>query len=271
MLIDVDGVTEEARLAYHKNGFGIIPGGVSGERVEMAIAAIEDIQARVNDLPAALTEKLVMERDLPARKRGGIEPHETGDAIFIVNDLPVVLPELAALLIDSVLVGIVRRFLVTEDIRYHFSNVTMKRGRIGSGISWHRDFPNQYICPKRSSFLRMMVCLDGMDGENGVTQFVEGSHLISDEEAVGAVSSLAAADPQAVVSTACCGPGSLVLIHPKCVHGGAPNVSARHRRNVIVQWGRGDDPVPVEPGIAETWTGFSVQEIERWTMMEMKA
>ncbi|MGB8356450.1 MAG: phytanoyl-CoA dioxygenase family protein, partial [Chthoniobacteraceae bacterium] len=177
----------------------------------------------MNELPVEVMERLAMERDLPARKRGGIEPCETGDAIFIINELPVVLPRLAALLIDPVLVGIVRRFLETDDIRYHFSNVTMKRGRIGSGISWHRDFSNRYICPKRSSFLRMMVCLDGMDAENGATQFVEGSHLISDEHAAGAVSSLAAADPQAVVMTACCGPGSLVLIHPKSVHGGAPN------------------------------------------------
>ncbi|MGB8356449.1 MAG: hypothetical protein WCD79_21300 [Chthoniobacteraceae bacterium] len=43
MLMDVDGVTEEARLAYHKNGFGVIPGCVSVEWVEMAIAAIEDV------------------------------------------------------------------------------------------------------------------------------------------------------------------------------------------------------------------------------------
>jgi len=182
-------IIEEARQRYHKNGFGIIQKGVSDGNVELAIRVIEDIQSMVNDLPPGAREKLVMERDLPARKRGGIEPCETGNAIFIINDLPEVLPELAALLIDPQLIEIVRLFLETEDIRYHFSNVTMKRGRVGSGISWHRDFPNQHICPARSSFLRLMICLDGMDAGNGATQFVAGSHLISDEEAVGAVSS----------------------------------------------------------------------------------
>lgn len=87
-----------------------------------------------------------------------------------------------------------------------------------------------------ASFLRVMTCLDAMSAENGGTGFIPGSHLLDDSaaRAAGAVTKVAGMPSEFVT----CPPGSLVLIHPKALHGGAPNHGVRRRRNFVAQWGR---------------------------------
>jgi phytanoyl-CoA hydroxylase len=231
--------------------------------VEM-IALIERIQLDVADFSPEQLKLLVLERDLPASKRGGISAADVGDAIFILGDPPAFSRRFAAAIVDQAAVALARCLLGTADIRYHFSNITMKRERVGSGISWHRDYPNAYMCPATSSFVRLMICLDGMDSDNGATQFVVGSHLLSDADAKHAVSREVAEQSGAVIETAICPPGSVVAIHPKVVHGGPPNASLRSRRNLVIQWGRADDPIEGGTEGPETLTGLSVEQIEEW-------
>jgi phytanoyl-CoA hydroxylase len=110
------------------------------------------------------------------------------------------------------------------------------------------------MCPQRSSFLRVMVCLDGMDEGNGGTCFVPGSHLVSDDEAA-AMERTTTEPPSSDVEVATCPPGSLVFIHPKVLHGGSRNASDRPRRNLIAQWGPADAPVCLYSE-AESLTGL---------------
>jgi len=247
--------------AYQRDGFIVLPEFISRNRVAEMAAAIENIQAHHSELPLELRKKLVLERDLPAKRRGGIPSQAAGDAIFIIGDLPAFDVRFATWLVEPSLIQLVQALLGTEEICYHFSNVTMKRERVGSGISWHRDFPNQYICPANSSFLRLMICLDGMDIENGATQFIQGSHQLTDIEARQADSKEEADKADGMIQTAICLPGSLVFISPKSLHGGPPNTSNRHRRNVIVQWGRTDDPIT--PKAEESLCGMTAAEIRR--------
>ena len=125
---------------------------IGEEEILRTIAAVEQIQAGVSGLSPELAEKLVMERDLPAAKRGGLSSDDAGEAIFIIGDPPAFDPWFAELLLTPALISSVQELLGTDAIRYHFSNITMKRSRIGSGISWHRDFPNRYLCPRGASF-----------------------------------------------------------------------------------------------------------------------
>ena len=85
---------------------------------------------------------------------------------------------------------------------------------------------------------------DGMDEMSGATAFLPGSHRVSDADCASGV------DPAAVAGTdprrACCGPGALVAIHPKVIHGGAGNASDRWRRNIVVQIGAADEPLVTE-------------------------
>ncbi|HSI39398.1 MAG TPA: phytanoyl-CoA dioxygenase family protein [Xanthobacteraceae bacterium] len=253
------------KRAYLSNGFAVSPPVHDAVALERAVVATEHIQRHCTDLPAKLAEKLVFERTLPAAKRDGLTPEATGDAIFIIGDPPAFDPLFAEFIVAPDLVALVRDLLGTHDIRCHFSNVTMKRGRVGSGIGWHRDFPNRYVCPSGPTFLRVMICLDGMDEANGATRFVSGSHRVTDAQAAMVKGAAVAEADGAHIATAVCGPGALVFIHPKSVHGGPPNASPRHRRNLIVQWGRADDPPQAsDDRYEETLGGLSVDEIRDW-------
>jgi len=255
---------EDAARDFHGQGFAVLPPFLDPILLHAATERIEAIRRTAPTLPEPLRRRLIFERELPAAKRQGIAPEATGDALFLLGDPPAFDPLFAALAVDPGLVELARHLLGTREIRYHFGNVTMKSARVGSGISWHRDFPNQYLCPQSSSFLRLMVCLDGMDAENGATRFVVDSHRISDGNARTAVATREAEAPAARMATAYGPPGTVVIIHPKSVHGGPPNTSPRPRRNLVIQWGRADDSPEIPEGIDETLAGFSVAEIEAW-------
>ena len=102
---------------------------------------------------------------------------------------------------------LVKQALEVDEVEIHFANITTKSPAIGSGISWHRDFPNAYICPETPQMLRTMICIDGMDEENGATLFVSGTHL--DNTAASDVS-----PTDARIVKAVCPPGAVVAIHP---------------------------------------------------------
>jgi phytanoyl-CoA hydroxylase len=263
----------EVVASYDAQGYAVMPALLDAKMGDAAIAAIEVIQQGIATLSPALTKKLVFERALPARKRNGMPPDATGDAIFIIGDLPAFDPAFVACLLEPHLLAVVRALLGTDDIRYHFSNVTMKRPHVGSGISWHRDYPNRYICPAGPSFLRLMICLDGMDAANGATTFAVGSHLIPErptEDTAAQMASAARSAEQLPLVGVICPPGSVVAIHPRIVHGGANNQTARHRRNIVVQWGRADDPVTPPADGEESLCGFSPAEMAQWQSAQKK-
>jgi phytanoyl-CoA hydroxylase len=260
----MDGHLDDFKVGFDLRGYAIAPLLLPSALTFEMIALIENTQSGIATLSPQQLNLLVLERDLPASKRGGVPADEVGDAIFILGDPPAFNRRFAAAIVDPAVVDLARQLLGTQDIRYHFSNITMKRERVGSGISWHRDYPNAYMCPTTASFVRLMICLDGMDADNGATQFVVGSHQLSDAEAKGSVSREAALDPAAVIVSAICPPGSVVAIHPKVVHGGQPNTSPRQRRNLVIQWGRADDPIATSAEGPETLTGFSVEQIRDW-------
>lgn len=245
--------------SFRQQGYAVLPAALDPAISADAIARIEAIQAEAGHHPPALAAKLVLERDLPAKKRGEIPAEATGDAIFIIGDPVAFDPGFVPLLLHPVMLQVVKHLLGQDDIHHHLSNVTMKRPGIGSGISWHRDYPNRYICPAQSSFLRVMFCLDGMSAEGGATTFIPGSHHLSDDAARGAHAATEAGAQQG--ATIACPPGSLVFIHPKVLHGGSPNRTSLHRRNMIVQWGRADDPVTPPADGSESLCGLSPDEI----------
>jgi len=247
---------------YRRNGYAVVADVLSGDDVAAINALIAEIQGKVQSLPVALAESLVMERDVPPREGG--EAY-AGDSIFILGGPPAFDPRFAALAIHPVITSLARAFLQTDAIAYHFSNVTTKRPAGGRSIAWHRDYPNEYISQAVPTFLRVMVCLDGMMEENGATAFLPGSHLVTDEEA-GQKPLVREVSETRRAECAICPAGSLVLIHPKVIHGGGRNVSQQFRRNFVVQWG--DSSVPFSTNNREILTGLCVADIERWLELD---
>ncbi len=239
--------------AFRKDGFGTVRGAVSPAVVEGLVAAVERVQAEVSDLSPDMRGRLTLERDLPADRRGGMAASRVGDAIFILGD-PASFDDAFLDLLDAPgIVGPVREAVETSATMAHFMNVTIKHPRWGRALGWHRDYPNGYACPAASRFVRVMLCLDGMDESSGATTFVPGSHRIDDGAARDEAGPRATPSPGDVVAIRCA-PGDLVLIHPKVLHGGGMNTSARPRRNVVLQAGDATAPL-LDPPQGESVMG----------------
>lgn len=199
---------------------------------------IAAIQATTRTLPASARANLVFERDLPASKRGGVEAGEVAEAIFIIGDPSTFDPVFIELLRHAAVLETARELLGIGALVAHFMNVTIKHPRFGRAIGWHRDYPNAYICPESSAFLRLMICLDGMEASMGATRFIAGSHRISDERARQEKVRGGWPQPAELAGEAAeCGEGAIVAIHPKVLHGGGINQNRRIRRNVVLQVG----------------------------------
>lgn len=239
---------------YERNGFAVSDPIFGDDDLTVMRAAVDALHRRAlgGDEPE-LSAECVFEKAQPARKRASLELQDDQNAVFILGDPTRFDPELLRFIIDERLTEIVEQALGTADIALHFANITSKAPEIGSGISWHRDYPNKYMCPAEPEIVRIMICLDGMQAGNGATAFLSGSHRD------GASSSdIGEDDPRLV--TAECAPGAIVAIHPLVLHGGAPNASALQRRNLVLQWGAADCPLVTEAW--ESVTGMRAEELK---------
>ncbi len=237
---------------YWSEGFAIHEPWIDEDHLAAVRKAIEALHRRALGGESELAEQCVFEKNLPAAKRGGRAVDPSENAVFILSDPSRFDPTFLSIFAQAPLIRLVKEALETDEVEIHFANITTKSPAIGSGISWHRDFPNSYICPESPQMLRTMICIDGMDEENGATHFVPGTHL--DNTAASDVS-----PTDARIVKAVCAPGAVVAIHPLVLHGGSPNFSSKWRRNIVIQWGkRGERLVP---GPRESITGTSGAEL----------
>lgn len=233
--------------AYRRHGFAVLPGAVPSGLLAALAASIDRIQAGQAHLPTHLRDRLTLERDLPDAHRDGITADAVGEAIFLLGDPVSFDPVFSELLHQPRLTAAIRQAVGASEIVAHFMNVTIKHPRFGRRIGWHRDFPNAYACPSRPSFVRAMLCLDGMTQHGGGTEFLPGSHLHD----------LSPGDSGAAAITARCEPGDVVLIHPRVLHGGGMNRSPTPRRNVVLQAGDAADTLVAVPD-QEAITGLAL-------------
>lgn len=229
------------RPSLARDGFAILPGPPAA--LQDRLRALLGRLAR-RRLSAAEAARCVMESGVREAQRGAPLPPGQ-DALFILGEPTRLHPAFAAAAAHPRVLAAVARALGTRRLVLHFANVTMKAARFGSGIAWHRDAANRYMPTRRSRFLRAMLCLDGMHPGNGGTGFRPGSHRGSGR-------------PEVMPR---CRKGAMVLIHPRVLHGGAPNRSATARRNLVVQWGRWDDPVATRS--RESQTGLAPNLLRR--------
>lgn len=230
--------------AFHSQGYVRLFKAVEPSLIVRLRTAVEAIQAQVPHMSEAERARLVFERDLPAHRRGKVEAEAVGDAIFILGEPCAFDPVFEMLLQQPALHDVARTLLANDALVVHFMNVTIKHPRFGRSIGWHRDFPNDYMCPANSRFVRLMLCLDGMEDAMGATRFLPGSHRLCDEQALREKREGAAPRPSDDAGVALhCAPGDLVAIHPKVLHGGGINRSGRMRRNVVLQVGLASEPL----------------------------
>lgn len=227
--------------SFRTNGYAVLHGAVSSSMISRLCTELARVEAACSSMSEEERERnFVFEKDLSNAGRGGISAHYVGSAIFIIGDLCRYIPFGYELLALPTLADASALALGTgpSGVTAHFMNATIKHPIFGRAIGWHRDFPNDYLSGESSSFLRLMICLDGMQAHGGATRFIPGTHLVSDEEVLAEKKQglRHRRDPYAGQPVEC-GPGDVVLIHPKVVHGSPANHSTEPRRNIVIQVG----------------------------------
>lgn len=219
-------------MNFHDDGYQFFPRLLGAADLAALLAEVETLCDRARR--GALTNTFSL-ADLKPHRNPGISPESLGREPFLLTQLPEISPTFHRILPQENLWQIAADLLQTDNPVYQFSNIIRKPSRIGPNLSWHRDYPNQYMCPAHSRhFFRLLIPLENMDRENGCTLAIPQSHLISDEEAQQ-IKSCADADPtHAIPLIAKAGDG--VAIHPKLIHGGTENRSDRHRNLIVIQF-----------------------------------
>jgi phytanoyl-CoA hydroxylase len=253
--------TERVRHEFEQNGFAIIRNVFSKERCKQMIDEIEDV---LNNPPATTPDDwIVYVHELSEWQREMVTTTESQNVPYIIGNIPDYFPLCLDALCNDVVNNVIRECLDTDILHYHFSNLTIKAEYVGPRISWHRDFPNRYLCPMNSTFVRALICLDNMDTTNGATGFNTTSHLIDDATLLNQMNEgyKEHYTPTEHDVYAECSAGDVVLIHSKVIHGGSSNRSPNPRRLLVAQWGKPTtDWLYYTP---EKGTGLTAEELRR--------
>ena len=245
---------------YTRDGFQMFMQVVSQPLLTQAGSAIDCITADYAILPVELQQKIVLLTTLPSHQFSASYAGDIPAVPYIIGDLPAFGEAFRALLLLPALWQHASEVLDTAEVVYHFSNVTNKPPLVGPRLNWHRDFPNGYICPRTSRFVRVLIPLDGMNQHNGCTQIIRNSHLLTDEDALTSKKPSQLEIKPDTVTDILCDRGDVVFLHPKSIHGGGQNQSTRHRRVVIIQFGVAGEPL--ETNNRESFTEYTYQQMK---------
>ena len=130
------------------------------------------------------------------------------------------------------------------DIRFDTAKLNMKSAGFGAPVEWHQDWA--FYPHTNDDLAAVGVMMDDMAPENGPLLIVPGSHRgpVFDHHAEGVF--CGAMDPaRGDVDYASAIPltgraGSITVHHVRAVHGSAPNISARDRRLLLLQYRAAD-------------------------------
>lgn len=245
---------------YETKGFHVCKAVVNSTLLDQTVSAVEEIAADYALLPSALQQKFVLLTDLSAQKFTEQQRAAVPAIPYIIGDLPALTTRFDDILLSPEIWQLTAEILGTAEIVYHFSNITTKPAKVGPRLNWHRDFPNQYICPRSSHFTRVLIALDAMDQRNGCTQLVQNSHQLTDEEARTAPKLNQLEISSATLLDIECQRGDIAFLHPKSIHGGGHNDSARHRRLLIMQFGPASEELVTHD--SELFTGLTYQQMK---------
>ena len=142
------------------------------------------------------------------------------------------------MILDARCHRIAEALLDTESV-CHFSNATIRAANGGCACNWHRDWPNSYCTTHTGRQLRILICLDGMQAEQGATRVIRGSQHWNDQQFNTWKQAGHPWDETGHAVT--CPPGSVVVLGSRIVHSAGNNLSAVPRRNLIAQWGAQED------------------------------
>ncbi len=226
------------KCEYDTKGFAVLKQAIPQLLCKEVLEKIQDFEHSVGTLSEKQRNSHVFIHELSDAQRDGIDASLCKDMLYIIGDICEYFPEIIQILIHPSIVHITNVLLGTDNPVYHFSNITIKSAHYGPRSGLHRDFPNKYICPFTSDFLRLIVCLTDGNANNGGLGFVTGSHHCEDEQAHQQLSAQYSYD---MLEYPECNQGDIIAVHPKVIHGGMSNRSDKDRYYCVSQWGMPTD------------------------------
>lgn len=214
---------------FERDGYVIVPGVLPAAAVACLSVEVDRLIGCAAEFGGAVELERPMRRSRPGDDQG-----EAWSSL-IIGEGSRISPVLRGLIVYRPVLELVAEVMGSREFVFHFCSVVVKRP--GAGVNlWHRDHANTYMRGVVPA-LRVLLCLDGMNRENGGTEVVRGSHHSSAREAIETRGLNARLWPSGDVVALECAPGSAVVLDGRMIHGGGANRSMMTRRNVVMQWG----------------------------------
>lgn len=231
---------EALKKDFDENGFIIVQNLLDTKTLENLRAGMEKTTNNVASVAPHLAGKLFPEREHVKNNsqwyKDVVTPEECGDSIRQIEDLPSFDSFFADLICYPRLLDVLENLFESPEFSFTMMLARPKAARVGNGIgnrNFHRDTPFEDFT--EANTIVSILCLDYMAGENGGTQFVRGSHKISDEEARKETwrdVEKAKLSPAEIV-TARCPAGSGIFFDTKVLHAAEHNRSPFPRRTIL--------------------------------------
>lgn len=239
-MMDMDTVIDH----LDENGYAVIPSLLGDGVLPRIVDDIENTMRRLREGDTASSESVVFEKDYIRLRptRSEFSPDDVGDAIYLVDDLLLVLPDILPFLVnDTARTFLQRRFPGGSQLL--MSQLIHKEPYVGSALAFHRDQPNKAMTLDRHDTVRILYCLDAMDEDNGPVMVLPGSHrddVRYDEH-----------DERLCAIT--CAAGDGIVLHSRLWHGSGANRSPRFRRTAVIEFA--DASIRIMEGIRFAFAG----------------
>ena len=244
---------EAWRKAYQDNGFVVVQDFLDPTTCfrmrDKLTAIIENLEC----LPPSLKEKIFLERDHvknnPQWYAGILTSEECGLAVRQIKDLALFDASFAELICYPPMLDVLETLFESSEFSFTYLIGRPKAACVGNGINnghFHRDTPSEEYTSVNTVIV--IICLNDMMAENGATQFIRGSHQVSDEEAKKAC--WRDVEPQRLnlqeKVAVRCNAGAGIFFNTKTLHAAGHNRSESPRYTILAEW-VGPDVLPTSP------------------------
>ena len=241
------------KKAYQDDGFVIVHDLLDPATLSSLRGSLERIMEDRESLTPSLKEKLFLERDHvknnPQYYADTLTPEECGNAVRQIEDLALFDPAFAELICYHPMLDVLESLFGSPEFSFNYLIGRPKAARVGNGISngnFHRDTPFEEFTSVNTA--TVILCLNEMVAENGATEFIRGSHQVSDEEAKKPdwreVEAYKVNLEERVVVR--CSAGAGIFFNTKILHAAGHNRSDHPRHTILAEW-VGPEVLPTTP------------------------
>jgi ectoine hydroxylase-related dioxygenase (phytanoyl-CoA dioxygenase family) len=241
------------RKNYETDGFVVIENLLDGQTLFELREKLEEIVSNQENLATDLKGKIFLERqhikNNPQYYEGILTPEDCGNAVRQIEDLSLFDKAFANLICYQPMLDVMEVLFESSEFSFNYLVGRPKAARVGNGISngnFHRDTPFEDLT--FSNTIIALLCLDDMTGENGATQFIRGSHKVSEEEAKKEIWRDIKPEKLDLENkvAARCPAGSAIFFNTKTLHAAGHNRSDSPRYTLMFEW-VGKDVLPTSP------------------------